>query len=119
MALHLRQGVERRRARHAATGTRARPSTAGSPRPAGDAVLAGGALHPIATATTVRVRDGEVLVTDGPFSESAEVVGGFYVLAAADLDAAVALAALIPVDPGGESSCGPMPHGADVRPSRA
>jgi hypothetical protein len=62
----------------------------------GDAVRAGGALHPIATATTVQVRDGEVIVSDGPFAESAEVAGGFYVLRATDQDAALAVARQIP-----------------------
>jgi hypothetical protein len=61
-------------------------------------VQAGGALHPIATATTVQVRDGEVIVSDGPFAESAEVVGGFYVLRASDHDAAVAVARQIPAE---------------------
>ncbi|MGH9228387.1 MAG: YciI family protein [Acidimicrobiales bacterium] len=64
----------------------------------GDAVQAGGALHPIATATTVQVRDGEVIVSDGPFAESAEVVGGFYVLSAADRGAALAVARQIPAE---------------------
>jgi hypothetical protein len=64
----------------------------------GDAVQAGGALQPIATATTVQVRDGEVIVSDGPFAESAEVVGGFYVLRASDHDAAVAVARQIPAE---------------------
>jgi hypothetical protein len=64
----------------------------------GDAVQAGGALHPIATATTVQVRDGDVIVSDGPFAESAEVVGGFYVLRAADRDTAVAVARQIPAE---------------------
>lgn len=65
---------------------------------AGDAVQAGGALHPLATTTTVRERDGEVIVTDGPFAESAEVVGGFYVLRAPSHDEAVALAGRIPAE---------------------
>jgi hypothetical protein len=64
----------------------------------GDAVQAGGALHPLATATTVRVRGGDVIVSDGPFAESAEVVGGFYVLRARDRDAAVAVARQIPAE---------------------
>jgi hypothetical protein len=64
----------------------------------GDAVQAGGAVHPIATATTVQVRDGEVIVSDGPFAESAEVVGGFYVLRATDGDSAVAVARQIPAE---------------------
>jgi hypothetical protein len=64
----------------------------------GDAVQAGGAVHPIATATTVQVRNGDVIVSDGPFAESAEVVGGFYVLRASDRDAAVAVARQIPAE---------------------
>jgi hypothetical protein len=64
----------------------------------GDAVRAGGAVHPIATATTVQVRDGDVIVTDGPYAESAEVVGGFYVLRASDRDTAVAVARQIPAE---------------------
>ncbi|HEX7133867.1 MAG TPA: YciI family protein [Iamia sp.] len=47
---------------------------------AGDAIRESGAVHPAASATTVRVRDGEVVVSDGPFSEVIEVVGGYYVL---------------------------------------
>jgi hypothetical protein len=63
---------------------------------AGDHVVSGAALHEAATATTVRVRDGEVLLTDGPFAEGAEIATGFYVLTAADRDEAVKLAAMIP-----------------------
>ncbi len=63
---------------------------------AGDHTLGGAALHEPATATTVRVRDGQVLLSDGPFVEGAEVANGFYVLAAADRDEAVKLAAMIP-----------------------
>ena len=55
-------------------------------------VFAGG-LHPPTSATVVRVQDGEVLTTDGPFAETKEQLGGFWVLEAADLDAALALAA--------------------------
>ena len=54
-------------------------------------VFAGG-LEPPATATSVRPHDGAVTVTDGPFAESKEVMGGFWVIEAADLDAALALA---------------------------
>lgn len=53
----------------------------------------GGGLHPPATATVVRVRDGEVVTTDGPFAETKEQLGGFWVIKAADLDAALAWAA--------------------------
>ncbi|MFY9768128.1 MAG: YciI family protein [Mycobacterium sp.] len=63
---------------------------------AGDHIVGGAALHEPTTATTVRVRDGEVLLTDGPFAESAEIATGFYLLSAADRDEAVKLASMIP-----------------------
>jgi hypothetical protein len=63
---------------------------------AGERIVGGAALHEPATATTVRVRDGEVLLTDGPFAESAEIATGFYLLTAADRDQAVKLASMIP-----------------------
>jgi hypothetical protein len=63
---------------------------------AGDHIVAGAALHEPATATTVRVRDGDLLLTDGPYPEGAEIATGFYVLSAADRDEAVKLAAMIP-----------------------
>lgn len=53
-------------------------------------------LRPIATATTVRVRNGETLTTDGPFAETKEQLGGFYMIDAKDLDEALAWAAKIP-----------------------
>ena len=53
----------------------------------------GGGLHPPSTATVVRVADGEVLMTDGPFAEGKEHIGGFWVIQAEDLDAALAWAA--------------------------
>lgn len=52
----------------------------------------GGGLHPSSTATVVRVKDGDVLTTDGPYAESKEVLGGFWVISADDLDAALAWA---------------------------
>ena len=55
-------------------------------------VFAGG-LHPHTTASVVRVQDGETLTTDGPFVEGKEHIGGFWVIKAADLDAALAWAA--------------------------
>jgi hypothetical protein len=58
-------------------------------RAAGAWVFAGG-LHPPGTATVVRVRDGETLVTDGPFAEGKEHLGGFTIVDAPDLDAALA-----------------------------
>jgi len=53
-------------------------------------------LLPVATATTVRVRDGKTLTTDGPFAETKEQLGGFYILDCKDLDQAIAYAAKIP-----------------------
>ena len=61
-------------------------------RSTGAWVFAGG-LHPADTATVVRVSAGNVLMTDGPFAETKEQLGGFWVVEAADLDAALALAA--------------------------
>src|SRR6266550_7939040 len=57
------------------------------------AMIAGDALQPTQSATTVRVQDGETLTTDGPFAETKEQLGGFWVVEAPDLDAALALAA--------------------------
>jgi hypothetical protein len=57
---------------------------------------AGDRLQPTATATTVRVRDGKTLTTDGPFAETREQLGGYYLVEAKDLDAALAIAASIP-----------------------
>jgi hypothetical protein len=57
---------------------------------------AGEALQPIATASTVRVRGGKMQVTDGPFAETREQLGGFYLVDAANLDEAIAIAARIP-----------------------
>src|SRR5262249_26391837 len=57
---------------------------------------AGDGLQPTTTATTVRVRDGKIMTTDGPFAETREQLGGYYLVEAKDLDAAVALAARIP-----------------------
>lgn len=63
---------------------------------AGQSIVGGAPLHLPSTATTVRVRDGEVLLTDGPYAEGAEVANGFYILSAADRDEAVKLASMIP-----------------------
>jgi hypothetical protein len=60
------------------------------------AFVAGDGLQPSSTATTVRVRDGERLLSDGPFAETKEQLGGFYVLECKDLDEALAWAAKIP-----------------------
>jgi len=73
---------------------------------AGAWVFAGG-LHPPSTATVVRVQDGETLITDGPFAEGKEHIGGFWVIKAQDLDAALDWAAK-----GAEACGGPV----EVRP---
>ena len=57
---------------------------------------AGDRLQPTTTATTVRIRDGKTLTTDGPFAETREQLGGYYLVEAKDLDAAIAMAAKIP-----------------------
>ena len=72
----------------------------------GSWVFAGG-LHPANVATVVRVQDGEVLTSDGPFAESKEQVGGFWIVNAPDLDAALKLAAE------GAAACGAP---VEVRP---
>lgn len=60
-------------------------------------VYAGGeALHPTSTATTVRVRDGKTLTTDGPFAETKEQLGGYYMVDCKDLDEAIEIATKIP-----------------------
>ena len=53
-------------------------------------------LHPVSTATSVRVRDGKRLVTDGPFAETREQLGGYYLIDVSDLDEAIAIAERIP-----------------------
>jgi hypothetical protein len=60
------------------------------------AIKGGNALQPTGTAATVRVRDGKQLTTDGPFAETKEQLGGYYLVEAKDRDAAVAIAAKIP-----------------------
>ena len=68
-------------------------------RAAAAVIRGGSALYPTATATTVRVRGGkggDVVTSDGPYAETKEVLGGFYLIEAADLDEAIAIAAKIP-----------------------
>lgn len=59
-------------------------------------LVGGDALQGVATATTVRVRNGKVTTTDGPFAETREQLGGYYLVEAKDLDEAIKLAARIP-----------------------
>jgi hypothetical protein len=58
--------------------------------------LGGDQLQPVETATTVRVQDGQTLTTDGPFADTKEVFGGFFLVDAGDLDEAIGLASRIP-----------------------
>ena len=77
------------------------------------AVSGANPLHPTATATSVRVRDGNPLVTDGPFAETREQLGGYFLIDAEDLDEAIGIAARIPGhawhrrDPPGHGISGP------------
>ena len=66
------------------------------PITADPSVRGGARLQPVHTATTVRVQDGETLLTDGPFADTKEVFGGFYLVDVPDLDAALQFAARIP-----------------------
>ena len=96
LALLLEPAGECPRTRNTGMGRRHRGSIRSSARPPGERTNGGAPLHPPATATTVRVRDGEVLLTDGPYVEGAEVANGFYFLDAADRDEAVKIASMIP-----------------------
>ncbi|HEV2440690.1 MAG TPA: YciI family protein [bacterium] len=64
-------------------------------RSAGRGVVAA-PLHPVATATSVRVREGRRLVTDGPFAETREQLGGYFIVDVQDLDEAIAIAGRLP-----------------------
>src|SRR4051794_9126735 len=70
-------------------------------------------LHPTSTATTVRVQNGRVLTTDGPFAETKEQLAGYYILDCKDLDEAIAWAAKILTCCGGGEGC------IEIRPLRA
>ena len=83
---------------------------------ASGAMLAGEALQPSGTATTVRVRDGKPLVSDGPFAETKEVLGGYYLLDVETLDEALDWAAKCPAAPYGSIEIRPImeiPEGYD------
>ena len=70
--------------------------------------VSGEALEPVSTATTVRVKDGKTLTTDGPFAETREQLGGFYLVEAKNLDEAIALAAGIPASRTGSIEVRPV-----------
>jgi hypothetical protein len=69
---------------------------------------AGDGLQPTTTATTVRVRDGKMLTTDGPFAETREQLGGYYLVEAKDLDTALGIAARIPCAKSGSIEVRPV-----------
>jgi hypothetical protein len=75
-------------------------------------VTGGERLAPVETATTLRAVDGELLLTDGPFADTKEIFGGFYLVEAPDLDVACAIAARIPaLRMGGSVEIRPLAHG--------
>ena len=71
-------------------------------------------LEPTSTATSVRVRDGKRVVTDGPFAETKEQLGGYFLIDARDLDEAIAIAARIPMASRGTVEVRPVIHIADL-----
>jgi hypothetical protein len=71
-------------------------------------MAAGEALQPDTVATTVRVRDGRTTTTDGPFAETKEVLGGFYIVDVPDLDSAIEWAARCPLAPYGSVEVRPI-----------
>lgn len=73
-----------------------------------DAITAGEALVPSASATTVRVRDGKRLTTDGPFAETKEQLGGYYIVNCANLDEAIEIASHIPAATDGSIEVRPV-----------
>ena len=73
----------------------------------------GSELHPVSTATSVRVRDGKQLTTDGPFAETKEQLGGYYLIKADNLDEAIAIAARIPSARQGTIEVRPLAESAE------
>jgi hypothetical protein len=81
--------------------------------------LAAAPLHPVATATSVRVRDGRRILTDGPFAETREQLGGYFLVDAKDLDEALAIAARIPMARAGTVEVRPIIEIASLPPDRS
>lgn len=75
-------------------------------------------LHPVATASTIRVREGKTLVTDGPFAETTEQLGGFFLLELENLDEAIAIAGRMPPTGRGTTEIRPVLHLDGLPPSR-
>jgi hypothetical protein len=71
-------------------------------------MVAGDALQPVETATSVRIQDGETVVTDGPFADTKEVLGGYYIIDVPNLDEALKWAARIPSAPRGPVEVRPV-----------
>ena len=86
--------------------------------------LSANPLHPVSTATSVRVRDGKRLVTDGPFAETREHLGGYFLIDAPDLDEAIGIASRIPAARWGTVEVRPvmeitgLPNGNSQSPTR-
>jgi len=80
--------------------------------------VAASPLQPTAVATSVRVRDGKRLVTDGPFAETREQLGGFFLVVATDLDDAIAIAARVPMARKGTVEVRPVVELPDLPPAR-
>ena len=76
--------------------------------------LAAAPLEPIAAATSVRVRKGKRVVTDGPFAETKEQLGGYFLIDASDLDEAITIAARIPMASRGTIEVRPVVHIPDL-----
>ena len=74
----------------------------------GGQYLASAQLHPASAATSVRIRSGKRLVTDGPFAETHEQLAGYYLIEAKDLDEAIGIAARIPSAPSGTGEIRPV-----------
>ena len=79
-------------------------------------MLGGAQLQPVSTATTVRIRDSKRLVHDGPFAETREVLGGYYLIEAKDLDEAIGIAAGIPSARVGTIEVRPLVESPGVKP---
>lgn len=71
-------------------------------------MVAGDALHPTSSATSVRVQGGETIATDGPFAETTEQLGGYYIIDVPDLDQAIEWAAKLPSAPRGPVEVRPV-----------
>ena len=78
--------------------------------------LSAAPLHPTSETTCVRVRDGKRLVTDGPFAETREQIGGYFLIDATDLEEAIAIAARIPMARRGTVEVRPVVQLADLPP---